>query len=202
MNCRVCKEAAPLRCSRCKVVAYCGTECQKMDWKEHKTVCGKQEKQSETVGDARRSLMNKLAGGAKNSDPTQTISGASQNECLMFSKLPRKDVFFYLIDAYRLRVDDEYSFTGEARGIYSGDGDEAFYDFDAFLTLAKEKKLLPSWWNDEAEDELADISENLIPFALEKSDLSGMERYKSSPFISVELRMIAEVVYGSPVSSY
>ena len=28
------------RCSRCKVVYYCGRECQNTDWKEHKKTCG------------------------------------------------------------------------------------------------------------------------------------------------------------------
>ena len=27
------------RCSRCKVVYYCGRECQQADWKEHKKTC-------------------------------------------------------------------------------------------------------------------------------------------------------------------
>ena len=28
------------KCSKCKVVAYCSRECQTMDWKRHKPVCG------------------------------------------------------------------------------------------------------------------------------------------------------------------
>src|SRR4051812_5588564 len=28
-------------CKACKEVAYCGKECQKADWKEHKKTCGK-----------------------------------------------------------------------------------------------------------------------------------------------------------------
>lgn len=41
LKCRVCKSASTLVCSRCKVVRYCGAECQKKDWKEgnHKTSC-------------------------------------------------------------------------------------------------------------------------------------------------------------------
>lgn len=38
--CRVCKSASSLVCSRCKVVRYCGAECQKQDWKStHKNTC-------------------------------------------------------------------------------------------------------------------------------------------------------------------
>jgi len=27
------------RCGKCKVIGYCGTACQKKDWKEHKKIC-------------------------------------------------------------------------------------------------------------------------------------------------------------------
>ena len=38
--CKVCGETEKAkRCARCKVVAYCGKEHQKADWKVHKRVC-------------------------------------------------------------------------------------------------------------------------------------------------------------------
>ncbi|KUF98994.1 Equilibrative Nucleoside Transporter (ENT) Family [Phytophthora nicotianae] len=40
LRCRVCKAPSTLVCSRCKVVRYCGAECQKQDWKaSHKQKC-------------------------------------------------------------------------------------------------------------------------------------------------------------------
>ena len=39
-HCNTRKESM-LRCSRCKSVHYCNTECQKSDWKAHKHACGK-----------------------------------------------------------------------------------------------------------------------------------------------------------------
>jgi hypothetical protein len=40
LPCKVCGELEKTkRCGRCKVVAYCGKEHQKADWKEHKKVC-------------------------------------------------------------------------------------------------------------------------------------------------------------------
>ncbi len=40
LACKVCgKVEGAKHCSRCKVVAYCGTEHQKEDWKVHKRLC-------------------------------------------------------------------------------------------------------------------------------------------------------------------
>jgi tetratricopeptide (TPR) repeat protein len=41
MNCAVCAEPAKSKCGQCGSRAYCSRECQKQDWKGHKTGCGK-----------------------------------------------------------------------------------------------------------------------------------------------------------------
>jgi hypothetical protein len=41
LPCRVCGETKTMKCARCKVVAYCGKEHQKADWKVHKRVCAR-----------------------------------------------------------------------------------------------------------------------------------------------------------------
>ena len=39
-NCGVCKKPAELRCSSCKLVLYCGANCQSLHWKGgHKKLC-------------------------------------------------------------------------------------------------------------------------------------------------------------------
>lgn len=40
-QCVVCKNPECMLCSRCKKVYYCGKQCQKLQWKEHKQVCVK-----------------------------------------------------------------------------------------------------------------------------------------------------------------
>ena len=37
--CFVCSCPCIMRCSRCKLVFYCGRDCQAAHWKSHKTVC-------------------------------------------------------------------------------------------------------------------------------------------------------------------
>eukprot|EP01084_Bolivina_argentea_P068805 125244_1 len=41
-NCSLCNKLASLRCSRCKKIYYCSRKCQKINWKYHKSTCGKQ----------------------------------------------------------------------------------------------------------------------------------------------------------------
>ena len=42
-SCYVCEkipgEGKLLKCNRCKLMRYCGAECQKKDWGRHKGVC-------------------------------------------------------------------------------------------------------------------------------------------------------------------
>lgn len=40
LPCQICgKTEATKRCARCKLVAYCGKEHQKVDWKVHRKIC-------------------------------------------------------------------------------------------------------------------------------------------------------------------
>lgn len=39
MRCNVCGKHGSKKCARCENVMYCSRECQRKDWKIHKTVC-------------------------------------------------------------------------------------------------------------------------------------------------------------------
>lgn len=39
--CFVCQKENPKTCSRCHSISYCSKDCQKIDWKRHKTECNR-----------------------------------------------------------------------------------------------------------------------------------------------------------------
>eukprot|EP00164_Ancoracysta_twista_P014374 GFYU01023391.1.p1 GENE.GFYU01023391.1~~GFYU01023391.1.p1 ORF type:complete len:225 (-),score=28.75 GFYU01023391.1:36-710(-) len=49
MVCTVCASQAKSRCGNCKGVAYCGAECQKVDWKLHKLQCKRLKAEAEAA---------------------------------------------------------------------------------------------------------------------------------------------------------
>lgn len=116
--------------------------------------------------------------------------------------MPRGEAYYYIVDSYRLRVDDEYNWTGDAGGLYGGETDDAFSEFAQYVELAREKNLLPRDWNERSDRDLNKVAAKLLPYALEKSDLKDLDRYKSSPFISIELRGLAEAIYGHSIGSF
>ncbi|KZS95900.1 hypothetical protein SISNIDRAFT_464194 [Sistotremastrum niveocremeum HHB9708] len=175
------KEDVTLRCSACKHVSYCNAECQKKDWKSHKPICqlaqGKMPKFKETfVGADGHELLP---------DPDEWWKGLSET-----------DSFIRLIDAYRLRVEDEYMFEGEAGGLYGGENPPVA-DFRRFLRLAEDRDAVPPWWNAQKRKEciqfsLTDKWAN-ISYAVEKSDIR--EHY-GNPFMPMNLREIGRKVHG------
>ncbi|KAG9240118.1 hypothetical protein BJ878DRAFT_484137 [Calycina marina] len=91
----------------------------------------------------------------------------------VFKGPSEKEVFEQLIDCYRMRVEDEYVFCGDAGGIYSGE--DPTDEFMEFLDQAESRKgLLPQWW-------------------IEKSDI---QEHYSNLLMPMSLRVLGEKIYG------
>jgi hypothetical protein len=91
------------RCGRCKLAHYCSRECQKADWKNHKTLCG-------STGDS-PSPPSTLSPSTSTTPPQHLFSidrpfHRLQSRTWLHDR-PEHDVFVLLIDAYRLRMRDK-----------------------------------------------------------------------------------------------
>ena len=116
-------------------------------------------------------------------------------------QLSHRDCFARLIDSYRLRVEDDYTFKGELNGLYGG-GDP-LKGFQKFLNKAERlgTAFLPPWWCEEERRECeryaVDASEwSDLNCAVEKHDI---QEHYGDPAMPMKLRLMAEKVYGKGV---
>ncbi|MCJ1285108.1 hypothetical protein MMC26_004446 [Xylographa opegraphella] len=103
-----------------------------------------------------------------------------------FERLPEKDAFVQIIDSYRLRIEDEYTFHGDAGGFYAGE--VPLPDFRRYLNRA-EKRVCDKMVVDRAQ--WSDWYS-----AVENVDI--MQHYGDN-MMPMKLRMVAEKVEGSNV---
>jgi splicing suppressor protein 51 len=188
------------RCAKCRTTPYCSRECQKADWKAHKKICASNAANSSTASTNTPPSTSATAG-----QPPKGLSVAIDKP---FHRLddqtwvhgrPENDVYKLLIDAYRLRMEDDYNLEGsvEEGSIYSGAAN-ARESFQRFLRLAEGRVgLLPPWWSREKAAECIAVgmshSWSSLASMIEKSDV--IEHY-GSPNMPMQLRMFAEQVYG------
>ncbi|CAE8620993.1 unnamed protein product [Polarella glacialis] len=107
----------------------------------------------------------------------------------------------WLVDCYRMRVDDDYAWGGgNLRGLYNvtaGGGGSVAQDFFLFCKLAVRKAVIPPNWDWAA---FLVTAEDLLRYAFEKED--AQEKYGSENVFNAamggrSLRYTAEMVYGS-----
>ena len=188
--CAVCQKQDDLkRCGACKVVFYCCVEHQRADRKAHKHFC----KYVDGGGDP--------AAYEPPADPVAAMHTTSWAIGLSPDKQRE-----WLLDCYRMRVDDEYAWGGgNLRGLYNagafGDGanptDIIHDDFLVFCRLAQSSGAIPAGWDWDAF--LMHAAENLR-YAFEKSD--AQEKYGSENVFAAamggrSLRATAEAIFGT-----
>ncbi|KAJ5246177.1 MYND domain protein [Penicillium chermesinum] len=225
--CNTCKKpedpAAPLkRCGKCKSAWYCTRECQTKNWKTHKKLCAQTAQAAANQSTATpgaepraRATWQKLSSASGAGDAEDHVE-PGQSVALdtviskPFHKLHDKtwlhgrterDVYKLLIDTYRLRLDDDYTFSGilQTGSIYSGATDGGVGGFSRFLARVEQKPgLLPEWWSKAKAAECLALGKSSkdwgLQFAVEKHDI--VDLYKN-PTMPMQLRMFGEQVYGT-----
>ena len=99
-----------------------------------------------------------------------------------------------------MRVEDDYKFAGDTRGLYNGD--DPLEDFQEFLDMAETRNgILPSWWSEgkrqECEHKAVDTEEwSDLSCAVEKHDI--IEHYGDAT-MPMKLRLLAEKIYGKKI---
>jgi splicing suppressor protein 51 len=121
------------------------------------------------------------------------------------SSLPALDAARQLIDAFRLRCEDEYVFNMEYTGLYSQEPGEPRKAFWTYLDLAEKRKVVPTWWNLSTRRRVEQMAmdekgAHCIRHAVERSDI--VELYGGDGLAPLKLRGVAEKVYGRPVTNH
>ncbi|KAK4141197.1 uncharacterized protein C8A04DRAFT_31296 [Dichotomopilus funicola] len=215
-TCTVCQKGPPTVtlkfCAKCATTPYCSRDCQKADWKTHKKVCGKPTQHQSDSGSGSGSAAN-------NNSPPRGVptTGLAQPSAVPkpFTRLgqgtwlhgrPEQDVYRLLIDSYRLRAEDNFNFEGDspADSLYGG-ASSALRGFQRFLELAESRAgLLPSWWSEEKKRECEEFGsggseEGRFQDLRRRVDKGQIQDVYGDSYFPMQLRMLAEVVYGRGV---
>lgn len=113
---------------------------------------------------------------------------------------PEKDVHKLLIDCYRMKLDDDYTFDGDVAEDSLYGGAAPTKGFKRFLRQAERRAgVLPNWWNaGKAKECVAtgarkDEEWTSLHAAVEKSDIND---HHKNPQMAMQLRMLAEGITG------
>ncbi|KAM6508112.1 hypothetical protein FALCPG4_018000 [Fusarium falciforme] len=200
LACTVCKktsaETSIKRCGKCTDTPYCSRECQKADWKVHKKICGKSTTPQSPLSDSPPGPSRPVLSPPKGLDKGIPDPFTRLDNNTWLHGRSETDVYRLLLEAYRLRTEDDYTMEGDVDfdSLYAGNPD-GLPGFRRFLSAAERRAgLLPEWWNAEKRRncEMFGMDEDVwqnLKCAIEKSDI--IEHY-GDPQFPMQLRMFAE----------
>lgn len=142
---------------------------------------------------------------ASRKDPSRNVEDLVQtlsDKTSWFSNLTEKERYEWLVDCYRMRVDDDYTWGGgHLHGLYEPDPMDGqkltiIKDFLIFLKLAVRNGVIPHS-DSFSFSECLKQANGLLPYAFEKSDArdkwGGENVFSTRP----SLRRTAEAIYDS-----
>lgn len=180
----------PLKqCAKCRSSQYCDRSCQQSHWKQHKKDC---RAAGSTQPTSTSTSSSNAAPAWKNLQWSPDKPFHRLNDKTWLHDRPETDVFKLLIDTYRLRLTDNYTF-GDGGGASGETG------FEQFLGQAEARDgLLPSWWSPEKQAACINLGKQGGWSDLSKKvDKSGIVERYGQPTAPMQLRLLGEKVIGT-----
>jgi splicing suppressor protein 51 len=189
------------RCAKCLDEWYCSRTCQKTHWKQHKKSCSSTDSSvpNPTPSSSPSSTSKPTAATKNLSTPIETPFHKLHTGIWLHDRC-EKDVFKLLIDTFRLRYIDEYTFEGKINnGTVQAGEENSKPAFQQFLNLVQSKSgILPPWWS-------IDKTEECVAFGMESGDWSdlhhavdkqGIIDHYGEGLMPMQMRMLYEKISG------
>jgi splicing suppressor protein 51 len=186
------------RCAKCLHEWYCSRTCQKTHWKQHKKSC--------STGS---SVPNPTPSSSSSTPKPTATKNFSTPIDKPFHKLNagtwlhdrcEKDVFRLLIDTFRLRCTDDYTFEGKINSgtIQAGEANSKTAFQESLRFTESKTGILPPWWSN-------DKTEPCIAFGMESGDWSNLHHAVTKQDVidhygdrdmTMQMRMLYEKITG------